>query len=178
MQGSPRIKYNIDLLRKYFIKNNASENDTYLDLTQDSMIKFICSCGNEANKKFLQIVRASGAYCSKCSEKNRRAKITETNLIKYGCAVASQNKNVIEKGKKTCLELYGVENPGQKAEFREKMKETMLKIHGKEHALQNTKFKDKYKETLKERYGVTVPYHSLEIKNKGAETCKKVYGLP
>ena len=141
------------------------------------MIKFICSCGNEANKKFLQIVRASGAYCSKCSEKNRRAKITETNLIKYGCAVASQNKNVIEKGKKTCLELYGVENPGQKAEFREKMKETMLKIHGKEHALQNTKFKDKYKETLKERYGVTVPYHSLEIKNKGAETCKKVYGV-
>jgi len=172
-----RIHYNVNLLKYYITRDRASDLGIHSNLTQDSIIKFICVCGEESSKKFMYIVRASGAFCKKCSEKNRRERITKTNMQKYGCAIATQNKDISAKTKKTCIERYGVENPAQKIEFREKMKQTMMKTYGTEYALQNTVFKDKYKETLKERYGVTVPYHSEELKNRGAETCKKIYGV-
>jgi hypothetical protein len=178
MEGSKkvRIPYNRELLDEFLKKDNASNTGTYTHLTQGSIISFICNCGEETTKKFVYFKR-SGAYCKKCFEKNRRAKITETNMLKYGCAVASQNKKVIEQFKKTCLEKYGVENPAQHKSVRDKMKETMLQTYGVEYALQKDDFKDKFKETLNERYGVTVPYHSKIIRDRGAETCKEIYGV-
>ena len=178
MEGSKkvRVRYNKELLDELLKKDNASDTGSYTHLTQASIISFICNCGEHTTKKFVYFKR-SGAYCKKCIEKNRRTKITETNMIKYGCAVATQNKKVIEKIKKTCLDKYGVENPAQHTTVRDKMKETMLQTYGVEHPLQKEGFRDKFKETLKERYGVTVPYHSKIIRDRGAEKCKQIYGV-
>lgn len=172
-----RILYNTELLQEYFTKGNASSNMTYSKLTQDSIINFICSCGENTNKKFLYIVRRSGAYCKICSEKNRRAKTIATNIKKYGCIAPGQNKEIIEQIKKTCLDKYGVSNPGKDKQVREKMKETMLKNHGAEYAFQVKECKEKSIKTLNERYGVSIPYHSKVIRDRGAETCKKIYGV-
>jgi hypothetical protein len=178
MEGSKkvRIRYNTELLNELLKKDNASNTGSYTHLTQSSIISFICNCGEESAKKLFYIKR-TGAYCKKCFEKNRRAKITETTIIRYGCAVSFQNEKVKEKSKKTCLDKYGVENPAQNTTVRDKMKETMLQTYGVEHALQKDDFKDKFKETLNERYGVTVPYQSKVIRDRGIETCKEIYGV-
>jgi hypothetical protein len=171
-----RIRYNKESLDELLEIDNASDTGSYTHFTQKSIISFICNCGEQTSKKLFYI-KKTGAYCKKCFEKNRRAKTTETNLLRYGCAFVTQSEKVKEKTKKTCLEKYGVENPAQNTNVRDKMKETMLHTYGVEHALQVTGFKDKFKETLNERYGVSVPYHSKTIRDRGAEKCKQIYGV-
>jgi len=116
-----------------------------------------------------------GHCCRNRANVNRRA----TNMKLYGCEVSSQNDNVKQKGKKTCLERFGVDNVfklhdvherGIQASIseksRNKAKQTCIKRYGAENPFASSSIKLKCRETLMKNHGVESPMHSPEIKSK------------
>ncbi len=85
--------------------------------------------------------------CNSCRSKYLAPKVAETNLKKYGTKAPAQNKEVLEKMKKTTLERFGVENV-----FKDK---------------------DKIKKSVKAKYGVDNPMKNPESVNKLKDSIRK-----
>lgn len=132
---------------------NSSLLGSYNKLTLNTSIRFICNCGNEYQKKLVQIINVSGPYCKTCTLKNK-----------------------FEKSKQTNLQKYGVENPFQSEECKKKSKETMISKYGVSIPLQSNEIKEKTRQTNLQKYGVENPSQLSEIKQKKIETSKQNFG--
>ena len=93
---------NLELLNNIF--NNCEKGkllDKYEKLNGETKIKFICNkCEKEENKSFDRI-KHLGPYCKKCIMKERKEKIEQTMLDKYGVKNANDIPGVKEKMKET-----------------------------------------------------------------------------
>ena len=176
-----KTKYNFELLQTVIKRDNATINENkYKDkhLNRVSFIKFNCSCGeNDCEKNFRVMFEHGGAYCKKCTNKDKKENQKKTFLEKYGVEHPLQKKEVREKRKKTCLEKYGVENISQNEECKEKRKATCLEKYGVEHPNQNKEIREKSKKTCLENYGVEHPAQNKECKEKSKKTCLEKYGV-
>ena len=195
-----RIRYNMELLNKFVIRDNARiDIDITNKLNKRSIIKFNCNCGETYSKNFGAIYR-TGMFCKKCTNTNTRLKrektifekfgvkypsqseeikekMKKTNLEKYGVEHALQSEEIKEKRKKNNLEKYRVEYPSQLEEIKEKMKKTNLEKYGVEYTSQLEEIKEKIKKTNLEKYGVEHTLQSKEIRDRAKKTILKKYGV-
>ena len=81
----------VELLTVKSREDNASNltiNDISIEkcekMNRNMYCKFICNCGEEANKNIRQIVEKTGLFCENCTLKKRLETAKATNLEKYG----------------------------------------------------------------------------------------------
>ena len=144
---------------------------------RDTKIKFICNCGGEYSKTFRQIYDVSGGFCKICTKNNRKEKVKQTCIERYGVENPFKSREFKDKSKQTCIERYGVEHPSQSQEFKDKSKQTCIEKYGVEHPLKSQEVKNKSKQTCIEKYGVENPSQLQEVKDKKVETCFNNYGV-
>jgi len=137
-----------------------------------------CSSGSHQKKNKIKETNLE-RYGSECSLQNEevKQKIKETNLKKYGTLHSSQSEQVKQKAKETNLERYGSECSLQNEEVNKKTKVTNLKKYGHEHQLKSDQVKQKVKETSLIRYGYECSLQNEEVKQKIKETNLKKYGV-
>lgn len=134
-------------------------------------------CGNPV--KFEGFTKGYRKYCSrKCmnSDPNKKDKVKQTCLQKYGVTAPAKSKAIKDKAKKTLLERYGDENYNNREQahrtmieqyggignaskiIKEKQRQTMIDVHG------STSYnnKEQRKQTLLSRYGVE---HQSELES-------------
>ena len=124
-----------------------------------------------------QITRYGTLY-SKTDE--RKERIKQTNLEKYGVETPLQNKKVMEKLKKTNLERYGVENVFQNEEIQTRYIKSIQDKYNNPNLKNITGLKfiqDKIKQTSLLKYGVEYPFQAEEVKNKIKTTNLERYGV-
>jgi hypothetical protein len=85
----------------------------------------------------------------------------KTTKERYGTEYASQNEDVKQKVKNTCLEHFGVEYALQSKEVREKGIETNIKKYGARHPMQNAEFSEKISKTAYAIKSYTMPSGKL-----------------
>ena len=135
-------------------------------------------CGKHTKFKSLKL--GYRKFCSaKCcnSDEEKKSRIKQTCLEKYGVKNPSQSESIKNKIKETNLERYGVEYPNKSPEIQNKYKQTCLERYGVEKPLQSQEIQNKYKRTCLERYGVENPFRLDVIKDKIKETYLKRDGV-
>lgn len=195
-----KIRYNLDLLNLLSKRDNSIIIGNYENLKSDTPISFVCNCGQEYSKKFVQIFRSSGFFCEVCTKQNRKEKVKNTCLKKYGKEHAFQVSKFREEGKKTIKEKYGVNNVSQSQQIKDLKEKTTFAHYGVLNPFQSDSLKKKIKETNRQKYGVAhvlqnkdvmakvknsnivkygVDHHSksTEIKEKKRNTCFKNFGV-
>jgi len=193
------VKYTQELLNTCISRDNAVLVDKYNNLTRTTRVKFICKCTQEYEKSLICIYNY-GAFCKKCTIKNKIKKIKntcvekygvdnplrcdtfkdkskETNLKRYGVEYGAQCKEVQEKMKNTCFEKYGVNHVSKTDKFKQKIKDTVLERYGVEHYSKTDEYKEKMKHTILERYGVEHYSKTNEFIDKCKTTCSNRYGV-
>jgi len=171
----------------------------FTKLNNESLVNFICCCGNTYIKKFRTMFE-NGGFCESCTNINKiikskqtnlkrrnvqhpiqnlviKEKIKQTNLRKYGVEYPMQNRDIQEKTKQTNLEKYGVEYLSQNLKIKEKIKQVNLIKTGFENQFQSDIIKKIIKQTNLEIYGVENPSQSEEIKEKKRITTSTNYGV-
>ena len=205
-----KLRYNYKLLQETFkeqykesFKEEMIIQYKNVKLNRDFIIEGTCasnSCDDKFKKTFRMVKEQSGIFCKKCTLKNYRQKVKETNMERrgvqypsqseevkqkiketylktFGVEHPSQSEDVKQKKKETCLEKYGVENPSKNEEVKQKIRETCLERYGFENPLQNEEVKQKCKVTCLEKFGVEYPSQNEEVKQKKKETCLEHYGV-
>ena len=157
------------------IKIDGKNLEEYIFVKRESKCNFTCHCGNEGEKKVVNIL-LTGALCITCKKQRRNKVFKETCLKKYGVENISQINDVKKKKKETCFKNYGVEHPSQSEEVMKKAIETNIKKYGCSFPIQNEEVKEKIKESFITKYGVENPFQSEEIKQQIKKTCFKKYG--
>lgn len=107
-----------------------------------------------------------------------KQKIVDSNLRKYGVINPTQNEDIRNKQKKTCLDKYGAENPFQSEIVKEKIKEKNLLLYGVENSFQRKEIQEKQKDTLRKKYRVDHYSKTKECRNKVIATNIERYGSP
>ena len=161
---------NVELLKKY--------SDDFLNV-KSTDVEGKCielNCDNTFMKKIVNLFK-SGAFCLECTENNKKNKMKNTCLEKYGFDNATQSDIVKEKIKKTCIEKYGVKNPTQSDMVKEKIKKTCLERYGVDNATKTDIVKEKIKKTCLERYGETSYFKTDEFKKRYEKKCLEKYGV-
>ena len=161
-----KVKYNKELLDACLERDGATLVGEYEKLNRDSVIKFLCKCGEEGDKNFRLIYENSGMFCKKCSKISHIDKIKQSNLEKYGVTCLFQNKEINNRIKNSNFKKYGVENPSQSESIKNKKKLTTLKNYGVEFSFQSAKIREKGKKTNMEKLGVEYPTQSNKIQEK------------
>ena len=93
------------------LKNDANWSERVYAILNDIKEAPKCHCGNDVS--FAQNNVGYHAFCSrKCSAESEetKARRAQTNIEKYGDAVAFRNESVKQKQKETCLSRYGFAN--------------------------------------------------------------------
>ena len=180
-QRASPVKYNLDLLIKFFNENHITLLKDYSGEVANREIRINgkClsqGCSNNFDKTFRNLYKING-YCEECTKIVRKEKVKSTCLKNHGVENPFQSPAIKEKMKTTWLEKYGVENPCQSHEVREKSKASCLKNLGVESPLQNKEVMKKVKETCLKKYGVENPSQSDTIKQQKKETCVKNLGV-
>ena len=104
------------------------------------------------------------------------------------CKCRSNNEDVINKTKETCLNQYGVEyvitNKNIRNEIQEKLKPQYKNITIKSRQTKLERYGDpnysnieKQQQTCLEKYGVKHPLQNEHIKEKSKQTCLEKYGV-
>ena len=114
-------KYDKASLDECIKRDGATLIGEYDKLTRETLIKFQCRCGEVHNKKMNQLCEVSGAFCKKCTIKNRQIKSKETNKMKYGVENPSQAQSIKNKKKEKAIIKYGVDCVLQSTEIKEKI---------------------------------------------------------
>ena len=73
----------------------------------------------------------------------------ETNMFTYGCKAPTQNPEVVERGRQTCLRKFEVDNYFKSAKFKEQRRVTMLDKYKVEHNMQDPECRTKAMATWK-----------------------------
>jgi rhodanese-related sulfurtransferase len=90
-------RYDIDLLNKIMIRDEAKLIGSYESLNVGSVIKFLCKCSKEGSKKFRGLYDKGGAFCKECAKINGKKKSEATNLEKFGVINPFMLKEVQDK---------------------------------------------------------------------------------
>jgi hypothetical protein len=139
-------------------------------IKKENIINFKCKCGQITSKSLRKILETS-ASCPECTRKNGKEKSKETCLQKYGtefyfqtekckennlkiinekykCDNVSQNPEIKEKKKQTCIKNWGVDNPSKSsvliAKITKNREEAIFKKHGVYNYAQTDEFMDKF----------------------------------
>lgn len=72
-----------------------------------------------------------------------------TNMDSYGCKAPTQNPEVVERGRQTCLRKFEVDNYFKSAKFKEQRRVTMLDKYKVEHNMQDPECRAKAMATWK-----------------------------
>ena len=72
-----------------------------------------------------------------------------TNMDSYGCKAPTQNPEVVDRGRQTCLRKFEVDNYFKSAKFKEQRRVTMLDKYKVEHNMQNPECRAKAMATWK-----------------------------
>jgi len=169
--------YNKDLLNETITRDTAVLVGDYPTLNLNTILSFVCKCGETTTRKFNYIIVSSGAFCRKCIINNSRDQAKKTCIDKYGVENPSQLDTVKDKKIETTLKHYGVENPFQSDKLKDKIKDTNLIKYGVENPLQNKEIMDKVKETCLQKYGATHNSKSEIIKEKKKTTSLTKFGV-
>ena len=101
-----------------------------------------------------------------------------TNMHFYGCKAPTQNPDVIELGRQTCLRKFEVDNYFKSAKFKEQRRVTMLDKYKVEHNMQDPECRAKAMTTWKNNFeleeGVwitSIPEVRENIKTSLLESC-------
>lgn len=176
----PALRYNKDLL-----KIVCERDKCYVDFTQnqynvlnrDTRITFICgseNCLQNGDKTFGQMDK-KGGFCTVCMKKKKKAKIINTNQIRFGKDYPAQNAEILQKIKNTNQTRYGSDNPAKNATVQKKRKKTNKIRYGKDHPLQNAKVLEKMRNTNQARYKTDYALQNTEVKQKAKNTNRKRY---
>ena len=175
-----RIRYNYVFLQEFckghniiLLKDYSNEN-----INRDSIIEGKCksdNCNEKCYKKLREFINTN-SYCLNHTKENRKIKVNNTCLERYGVDSVFKSKEVRNKSKTTILEIYGVENISQNEIIKKTKKDTIKKIYGDE-GLSNVIIKNKKKDSCLEKYGTEYSTQSQIVKNKVKETCLEKYGV-
>jgi hypothetical protein len=200
--SKPKIRYNNELLQKYFLENNVNSTTDYskLNLTCKYIIKEKClDCDVLCEKTFRSFIN-TGCYCKKHINKTKiiiqynnelLQKYFLENNINSTTDYSKLNLTCDYIIKEKCLEcddlcnkkFINLINTGcyckkHMTQIRiTKAKATNIIKYGFECSLQSKKIQDKIKATNLKRYGVENPSQSEEIKDRKKVTCFKNYGV-
>jgi len=163
------LKHEIQLLKSY--------EGEHID--RDTVIDGICKtpeCSEPFSKPLRQLLKLGG-FCLECTKDLGKVKIENTNLERFGCKNAMQNKDVRENFKQSIMEKYGVEHNSQSELIKQQKKEKSIKKYGVEYVLQSPVIRQKIGETNLIRYGAENPQQNKEIQAKTTETVLEKYGV-
>ena len=135
------------------------------------------TCGKKT--KFHNITNGYKNFCnSTCINKNeeKKEKVRQTNLDKYGVSHNFQREDIKENIKKTNLEKYGYEYACQSELIKERMAQTNLKRRGVRTPFECKEVLEKSKITNLKKYGTEFPQLNPIIKQKKIDTCQLKYG--
>lgn len=121
-----------------------------------------------------------------CKECGKELRFPFASFCSYKCR--SNNKDVINKTKETCIKKYGVEyvitNKNIRNEIQEKLKPQYKDITIKSRQTKLERYGDpnysnikKQRQTCLEKYGVKHPLQNEHIKEKSKQTCLEKYGV-
>ncbi len=88
----------------------------------------------------------------------------------------SNDPELKEKRKRTCILKYGSEHFFSSKIGKEKIKNIILERHGVKNVFQSEKIKEKIRNTNIKNLGVPYPLQSKKIRNKSKATCLEKYG--
>ena len=108
--SKPKIRYNNELLQKYFLENNITSTTDYskVNLTCKSIITEQCLECDDLCEKTIRKFIATGCYCKKHMTQITSAKIKATNIIKYGVENPSQVPEIVDKACKNCYKRNNI----------------------------------------------------------------------
>jgi hypothetical protein len=137
-----------------------------------------CKCCGKRTK-FENVNKGYRIYCSyKClnSDPDKKKKVEETCLEKFGTKAPAQNRLVLYKMEQTNLKKYGVKNAMQNDDIAKKSHKNYIDKYG---GIGNASeiVKEKYKETSRKRYGVNNYASTSECREKMKETCLNKYSV-
>jgi len=169
--------FNKELLDECLSRDSAILIGDYNKLNRESKIKFTCNCGKEYDKNFRLMYESGGAYCNKCTDKNRADKIKINTLEQYGVEYSFQREDIKEKSKNTIKVRYGVDNVTQIPGIKEKAIKTNIQKYGVEHPQQNNEMKQRVRKNNLDKYGVVSTAMLDEVKEKAKHTNLERYGV-
>lgn len=164
---SNRKKYDWNYIKKIAGENSCkitTKPENFRD--RDSVIDFICKCGNSHSTNARQFIKSS--QCLNCSKEQRK----ETNIQIYG----SENVLSSEYGKNKIKDFYnkkyGVDHNTKVKEIREKAEQTCLKNYGVSHGFNTQESIEKARATSMEKYGSKC----FPTSEEGKKQCRERYG--
>lgn len=152
---------------KYYLDNRYSDSDSYLETIYRIVNKIeykpkCLYCGKtlQFNKKYHFM-----SYCSQVCVQNSLS-VKEKKRYTYALHSEVQNKDIVDRRKKTMLDRYGKEHASQVKQFMDKAKQTNIEKLGCEFTAQSDICKQKMKQTCLQRYGVTHNFLIPEVHDK------------
>lgn len=121
----------------------------------------------------------SNAFQSEKSIQNRNLAYTEEwkqKIKKAHQKSPEEEKIILEKREKTCLEKYGRRNIFQTDDMKRKSMQTCLEKYGVPFSAKSKIVRNKTEQTCLERYGCTMPLNNPEVRQKAKDTLKRKYG--
>lgn len=170
--------YNITNLKLYCEENNIQLLHDYnnVTVTRDTIIIGKCNnCDDKFNKTFRQLKKC-GNYCNLCTKINKKIKIENTCLVKYGVKSVFECKEIRDNMTKNIFQKYGVDNVSKLKEIQLKKENTCIKNHGVKVSFNSSKIKEQIKNTFMKNYGVDNPLKSVNIKEQIKKTNLEKYG--
>ena len=193
--------YNLDTLNNFIKENNIKLLENYENVNRETKIKAKClteGCEHNCYKTFRQIIDVSGCYCNLCTSFNKKKKVQQTCLKKYGTNSINQYQEsnykldnllkYVEDNNITLLKEYNKVKSYTIIEAKCITKDCNGICKRRFYAIVNNvgcycksctaknRFK-KLKATNLEKYGVENISQSEIIKNKKVETSIKNYGV-
>ena len=123
------MKYTHELLECIITEGGAVIIDTYERYNQRMRVRFRCSCGLEASKRFEMLNLYRLPYCEGCSLKIKEKRKQTTNLTKYGVINTGSLEEVKDKIKNSFQANFGG-HPKRNKEVQEKWVATCLEKYG------------------------------------------------
>lgn len=149
---------------------------TYCVLHNMSKLPKCQHCGKTLKcNTFRGFKKGFAQYCNNTCSNNsiqKKQKLIDIFLEKYGTTSPLNNKELREQGKQTKLKKYGNENYVN----REKAKQTCLEKYGVDNPLKSKQIREKIKQTTLERYGVENCSQNKEIQKKRIQSSIAHFG--
>jgi hypothetical protein len=177
LEQDKQLICNLSLLNDIINRDKAILLKQYDIITKDLLIKFKCNCGEESEKKCIQLIKVSGAFCKKCTRNITTTKIKTKLIQKYNIDNLDEAQTIKYKRIQYNLKKYGVENVFQSPEIKEKIKQSCFKKYNVEYASQSLDFREKVKKTCNTKYNVDNPMQCSEVKEKIKQTTINKYNV-
>ncbi len=174
------LHHNINNLKKIVEKYGLILLKDYSkELSQKTIIKGKCTkenCNNNIGLTFEYLLKSENTFCCSCTKEERKRKVKETCMLKYGVESAFLAEDVKKNIELTCIKKYGVKTILSSKEIQNKIKETNLSRYNCEYPTQNKEIFDKIKKTNEKKYGEKFLSKTSYFKNKAKETNLIKYG--